>query len=105
MSRVIPFIRRSVASGTPADGETHCAHRNIRLVERGEIVSCSDCLAVLSPFWALTMLSQQYSLAMSQIERLTTRTKLADARILELSQELDANSREERRQNPPSTDT
>ncbi|WP_268811800.1 hypothetical protein [Caballeronia arationis] len=42
---------------------------------------------------------------MSQIERLTTRTKLADARILELSQELDANSREERRQNPPSTDT
>lgn len=87
MSRVIPFNRPAVALGTPT--ERGCAHRNLKLVENGEIVNCSDCLATISSFRALMMLSEQYALAIKQIERLTARIRLADARILELSQELD----------------
>ena len=58
-----------------------------------------------SPFWALPMLSEQYALAMDHIDRLKSRIELADARILELSQELDAMSPGERSPNKPSTDT
>lgn len=35
------------------------------------------------------MLSKQYALAMRHIDRLNERVRLADARILKLSQELD----------------
>jgi hypothetical protein len=51
------------------------------------------------------MLSEQYALAMGHIDRLKSRIQLADARILELSQELDAISPGERSLNKSSTDT
>lgn len=105
MRKVIPFERRAVAPNTPGDVEAKCAHRNLRLVERGGIVVCADCHVTLSPFWALSMLSEQYALAMGHIDRLKSRIELADARILELSQELDAMSPGERSPNKPSTDT
>jgi hypothetical protein len=105
MSKVIPFKRLAVSRSTRGDAAANCAHRNLRLAERNGIVTCADCLATLDPLSALVMLSGQYSLAMSQIHRLTARIRLADARILELSRELDAMSQGERRQNPSPTDT
>ncbi len=66
-----------------------CSHRRIKLDSRGGIVSWAECGAALSPFWALTMLSEQYTVALKHIERLGERIALADARILELSTTLD----------------
>jgi hypothetical protein len=105
MRKVIPFGRRAVAPNTPRDVKAKCAHRNLRLVEHGGIVMCADCHVTLSPFWALSMLSAQYALAMAHIDRLKSRIELADARILQLSQELDAMSPCERSPNKSSTDT
>jgi len=105
MRKVFPFERRAVATNALAGAEAKCVHRNLRLVERGGIVMCADCDATLSPFWALSMLSEQYALAMGHIDRLKSRIQLADARILELSQELDAISPGERSLNKSSTDT
>ncbi|WP_086973200.1 hypothetical protein [Caballeronia glebae] len=106
MSKVIPFKRLTVARSTRGDAEANCAHRNLRLAERNGIVTCADCLATtLDPLSALVMLSGQYSLAMSQIHRLTARIRLADAQILELSRELDAMSQGERPQNASPTHT
>ncbi|MEZ2354460.1 hypothetical protein [Caballeronia sp. RCC_10] len=90
MRKVIPFERRAVASNTLGHLEAECAHRNLRLIEQSEIVMCAVCHVTLNPFWALSMLSEQYSLSMARIDRLKSRIELADARILELSQELDA---------------
>lgn len=104
MSRVIPFRRVPVIIEKRALRPGVCAHRRIRLAPHGGVVTCVDCNATLAPFWALSMLSEQYSLAMSQIERLTTRLSLADARVLELSAELDAFARKESPSNPSSTE-
>ncbi|WP_250520359.1 MULTISPECIES: hypothetical protein [unclassified Caballeronia] len=92
MRKVIPFGKRAVAPNTPRDVKAKCAHRNLRLIEHGCIVMCADCHVTLSPFWALSMMSEQYALAMGHIHRLKSRIELADARILELSRELDAMS-------------
>jgi hypothetical protein len=106
MRKVIPFGRRAVAPNTPRDVEVRCAHRNLRLFEQSDIVMCAVCHATLSPFWALSMLSEQYAFAMAHIDRLKSRIELADARILELSQELDAMLPGEKRSlNKSSTDT
>jgi hypothetical protein len=104
MSRVIPFRRVPVIIEKRALPSGVCAHRRIRLEPHGGVVTCVDCNATLAPFWALSMLSEQYSLAMSQIERLTTRLSLADARVLELCAELDAFARKESPSNPSSTE-
>ena len=90
MRKVIPFGKRAVAPNTRRDVKAKCAHRNLRLVEHSDIVTCAVCHVTLSPFWALSMLSEQYAFAMAHIDRLESRIELADARILELSQELDA---------------
>jgi hypothetical protein len=90
MRKVIPFGKRAVAPNTRRDVKAKCAHRNLRLVEHGGIVMCADCHVTLSPIWALSMLSEQYAFAMAHLDRLKSRIELADARILELSQELDA---------------
>lgn len=42
------------------------------------------------------MLSEQYGLALAHIDRLSIRLALADARMLELSEELDALTSRER---------
>ncbi|MDR5762986.1 hypothetical protein [Caballeronia sp. LZ035] len=90
MSKVIPFarVRVSVAEQNERPrGE--CTHRRIMLEPNGGVVVCSTCGAMLSSFWALSMLSEQYGLALAQVDRLNTRLALACARILELSEELD----------------
>jgi hypothetical protein len=66
-----------------------CAHRHINLINHGGIVTCVDCKAMLSPFWALTMLSSQYELALAHIARLTERLTLADERIAALSEKME----------------
>ena len=90
MSNVLPFARRRLSKegqGQPVHND--CRHRHLRLNQNGGIVICADCDAMLTPFWALSMLSTQYALALAQIERLKARLSLADARIIELSDELD----------------
>jgi len=89
MRKVIPFTRRAVSTRPLGDDQAGCAHRNLRLVENGATVTCVDCHLTLSPLWALSMLSEQYALAMRHIDRLNERVRLADARILKLSEELD----------------
>lgn len=69
---------------------SECAHRHIKLDARGGIVTCSDCGAALSPFWALTMLADQYALAVSSIDSLQARLTQANERIVELAGQLDA---------------
>jgi hypothetical protein len=68
MSHVIPFKRVPVIVEKQDLRAGGCAHRRIRLDHHGGVVTCTDCNATLAPFWALSMLSEQYSLAMSQIE-------------------------------------
>jgi hypothetical protein len=67
MSNVLSFKRIRVAHDDRAHRPGECAHLHLRLDSRGGIVSCADCNASLSPFWALTMLSEQYKLALSNI--------------------------------------
>lgn len=105
MRKVIPFGRRAVSTKTLGDVQAQCAHRNLRLVESGATVTCADCHVTLNPFWALSMLSEQYALAMRHIDRLNERVKLADARILKLSQELDGMSPGKRSAIQSPTDT
>jgi hypothetical protein len=71
------------------DERTHrigeCAHRHIKLDRHGGIVTCRNCGAALSAFWALEMLSEQYTVALANIARLDKRLMQADERILTLS--------------------
>jgi hypothetical protein len=105
MREVIPFGRGAVALNKLSDAEPQCVHRNLRLVDQRGIVTCANCHVTLNPFSALSMLSEQYALAMGHIDRLKSRINLADVRILELSRELDAMLPAERRPNQSSTDT
>ena len=89
MGRVIPFERIRASRDDRTYRPRDCSHRRIKLDSRGGIVSWAECGAALSPFWALTMLSEQYTVALKHIERLGERIALADARILELSTTLD----------------
>lgn len=104
MSRVIPFKRVPLVVENRDLRAGGCAHRRIRLDQHGGVVTCTDCNATLAPFWALSMLSEQYSLAMSLIERLSARLSLADARLLELSAQLDALAGHESPSKPASTE-
>ena len=103
MSNILPFTRLST-NDARSDGND-CAHRHIRLDKHGGTVSCSDCGAALAPFSALSMLAEQYGLALSQIEHLKNRLALADARILELSKTFDAIDNLKRAPKQPSTET
>jgi hypothetical protein len=89
MSSVIPFARVRVTTDERTSRPGECRHHNIRLDPRGGIVTCRDCTASLTPYWALTMLADQYAVALDHIERLEQRLMGADARILDLSAELD----------------
>ncbi|MFM0123350.1 MULTISPECIES: hypothetical protein [Paraburkholderia] len=89
MSSVIPFARMRVSTDDRTHRPSECDHHNIRLDPRGGIVTCRDCSVALTPFWALTMLADQYSVALAHIERLEERLARADSRILDLSSELD----------------
>lgn len=103
MSTILPFKRLPTN-----DARSHgndCAHRHIRLDKHGGTVACSDCGAALAAFSALSMLAEQYGLALSQIEHLNNRLALADARILELSKTLDAIDNLKRAPKEPSTET
>jgi hypothetical protein len=97
MSRVIPFTRLRVTK------DERIAHHHIRLDPRGGLVNCRECGATLTPFWALSMLADQYAIALAQIQRLNERLAGADSRILELSTELDATRDAERtgKDSPP----
>ncbi|MBC8640744.1 hypothetical protein IAG25_28405 [Caballeronia sp. EK] len=104
MSNILPFTRLRSTN----DVRSHvndCAHRHIRLAKHAGIVSCADCGSALTPFSALSILAEQYGLALSQIEHLKDRLALADARILELSETLDAIDNLKRAPKQPSTDT
>jgi hypothetical protein len=96
MSSVIPFARLRVSKDDRTHRPLECAHHHIRLDPRGGLVNCRDCGVSLTPFWALSMLADQYTLALAQIERLNDRLRLADARILELSAALDESAATER---------
>ncbi|WP_250518902.1 hypothetical protein [Caballeronia sp. ATUFL_M1_KS5A] len=103
MSNILPFTRLSTN-----DARSHgngCAHRHIRLDKHVGTVSCSDCGEALAPFSALSMLAEQYGLALSQIEHLKNRLTLADARIFELSKTLDAIDNLKGAPKQPSTET
>ena len=103
MSNILPFTRLSTN-----DARSHgndCAHRHIRLDKHGGTVSCSDCGAALAAFSALSMLAEQYGLALSRIEHLNNRLTLADARTLELSKTLDAIDNLKSAPKEPSTET
>ncbi|MDT8842562.1 hypothetical protein ParKJ_34570 [Paraburkholderia fungorum] len=103
MSRVIPFTRLRVTKDERIDRPLECAHHHIRLDPRGGLVNCRECGATLTPFWALSMLADQYAIALAQIQRLNERLAGADSRILELSTELDATRDAERtgKDSPP----
>jgi hypothetical protein len=85
--------------------EPKCIHRNPRLVEQRGIVTCADCHATLNPFWALSMLSEQYAFAIGYPDWVKSRVNLSDVRILKLSHVLDAMSPGERSPNQSSTYT
>jgi hypothetical protein len=61
------------------------------LDSNGGIVTCVHCKATLSHFWALSMLSGQYELALANIARLTKRLSLADERIAAMSAQAETN--------------
>ncbi|WP_100216034.1 hypothetical protein [Paraburkholderia hospita] len=96
MSSVIPFSRMRVTSDDRTRRPGECSHHHLKLDAHGGIVACRDCGASLAPFWALRMLADQYALALAQIDRLQDRVSNADARILQLSTELDALAESER---------
>ncbi|MFM0007360.1 hypothetical protein PQR57_41210 [Paraburkholderia dipogonis] len=103
MSSVIPFSPLRVTKDDRIHRPLECAHHHIRLDPRGGLVNCRECGATLTPFWALSMLADQYAIALAQIQRLNERLALADSRILELSTELDATQGIERtgKESPP----
>nr|WP_318290082.1 hypothetical protein [Paraburkholderia sp. BL8N3] len=103
MSNVLPFARRRSFEGNreTSSGDV-CLHRHLRIDQGIEIVTCAGCGATLLPLSALSMLAHQYGLALAQIERLEARLSLADARLIELSSELDTLARSEcPRKQPP----
>jgi hypothetical protein len=90
MSNVYLFRRTRITKDDRTYRPSECAHRHIKLDARSGIVTCADCGAALSPFWALTMLADQYALAVSSIDSLQARLTQANERILELAGQLDA---------------
>ncbi|MDR5776900.1 MULTISPECIES: hypothetical protein [unclassified Caballeronia] len=105
MSNVLKFTRRPVSVAEREErSQDECTHRQIKVHPVGSVV-CSLCGAMLSPFWALAMLSKQYGLALAQIDRLNARLALADARVLKLSEELDALAPSERASKQSPTET
>lgn len=58
-----------------------CDHKHIELDARGDIVRCVKCGVQLSAFWALDMLSDKYSRALSKLHR--DREALAKAKEAE----------------------
>jgi len=84
MNNVLSLKRVCLSHDDRKHRPSECAHFHLRLDSRGGIVSCIDCKAFLSPFWALSMLSEQYKLALSNIDQLTARLALADDRIITL---------------------
>jgi len=80
-------LRQRISRDNREHRPAECAHRHINLDSHGGIVTCVTCKAMLTPFWALSMLSGQYELALENIVRLTKRLTLADERIAALSAE------------------
>lgn len=61
---------------------TECQHKHLILDDNGGIVRCADCSAQVSPYWALTMLREEYK---RQWERLQAgKRELEAARAKEL---------------------
>ncbi|MFT4506086.1 hypothetical protein [Caballeronia sp. 15711] len=90
MNNIFPFRRIRITKDDRTYRPSECTHRHIKLDSRGGIVTCSDCGAALSPFRALTMLGDQYALALSSIDSLQVRLTQANERILQLAGQLDA---------------
>jgi len=89
MTNVLKFERVRLTQDDRDHRPGECTHHHLKLDSRGGIVSCVDCKTSLSTFWALTMLSEQYQLALANIDRLTARLTFADARLISLSAALD----------------
>lgn len=52
-------LARKNRSGYTPIGE--CAHKHLTLNDTGDVVSCTDCKTQVSPYWALTMLADEYA--------------------------------------------
>jgi hypothetical protein len=89
MRKVVPFARTQISRDERMHRPGECQHRHIHLDSHGGIVTCINCKASLSPFWALSMLSGQYELAVAGITRLSEQLERAHARINDLSAALD----------------
>jgi len=89
MTNVLKFERVRLTRDERNYRPGECTHHHLKLDSRGGIVTCVDCNISLSTFWALTMLSEQYQLALANIDRLTERLATTDARIISLSAALD----------------
>jgi hypothetical protein len=91
MSNVLRFERWQHPGKTRAAGAgEQCAHHRLRVDPKAEVVTCSECGASLAPLAALSMLADQYGLALARIDLLKKRVSCADERIRDLSGELDA---------------
>ncbi len=89
MSKVVDIRKIRITRDERTHRPGECAHRHIKLDRHGGPVTCGNCGAALSAFWALEMLSEQYTVALANIARLDKRLKQTDERILALSAALD----------------
>lgn len=96
MSKVVDLRSIRISRNERPHRLGECAHRHIKLDRHGGTVTCGNCNATLSPFWALEMLSEQYVLALANIDRLTARLQHANEHMLTLSAALDEQSLENR---------
>ncbi|WP_069638499.1 hypothetical protein [Burkholderia sp. PAMC 26561] len=89
MSKVVDIRKFRVTRDERTHRPGECAHRHIKLDRHGGIVTCGNCGAALSAFWALEMLSEQYASALANIARLDQRLTQANDLIATLSAALD----------------
>ncbi|CAN7785577.1 hypothetical protein LJR034_008617 [Caballeronia sp. LjRoot34] len=89
MSKVVDIRKIRITRDERTHRPGECAHRHIKLDRHGGLVTCGNCDAALSAFWALEMLSEQYAVALANIARLDNRLKQANELILTLSAALD----------------
>lgn len=48
--------------------DDRCKHKNLTYDDNGEIVTCDDCSARVSAFWAMKMLMEHYETAISNVK-------------------------------------
>jgi hypothetical protein len=89
MSKIVDLNSVRVTRDERHHRPGECTHRHIKLDRHGGVVTCGNCNAKLSSFWALEMISDQYALALANINLLTARLENANQAMLTLSAALD----------------